>query len=62
MRFTDQNGDGKIDVMQIDHTSHHLTAWIDTDYDGLFDRRVSEDEGIEVDSAQVSIPVPVRPQ
>ncbi len=44
MRFSDRNGDGKIDAMQIDHTSHHITAWIDDDRDGRFDRRIYEIE------------------
>ena len=59
MRFTDSNGDGKIDVMQIDHTTHHVTAWIDDDHDGRFDRRIYEIEGEVQTEDVVDIPVPV---
>lgn len=58
MRFTDSNGDGKIDVMQIDHTTHHVTAWIDDDHDGRFDRRIYEIEGQIQTEETVDIQVP----
>ena len=59
MRFSDRNGDGKIDAMQIDYTSHHLTAWIDDDLDGRFDRCIYEIEGITQTEIEVDIPVPL---
>lgn len=59
MRFSDRNGDGKIDAMQIDHTSHHITAWIDDDLDGRFDRCIYEIEGNNQTEVEVDIPVPV---
>ena len=61
MRFSDSNGDGMIDVMQIDHTTHHVTAWIDDDFDGRFDRRIYEIEGEVQSEAEVDIQVPQAP-
>ncbi len=58
MRFTDNNGDGRIDVMQIDHTTEHVTAWIDDDYDGRFDRRIYEVEGEVQQVTEIDIQVP----
>ncbi len=59
MRFVDQDGDGFAEVMQIDHTSHHVTFWIDDDLDHRFDRCVYEIEGVEQSSQEVDIPVPL---
>ena len=58
MRYVDRNNDGLVDVMQIDHNSEQITAWIDDNYDGRFDRQIEEVEGKEQSSTKVNIQVP----